>query len=73
MAARARKGAYLAACPRCGLSFVKCRVPNCPNQSRAIRLCDAHYLRLRRYGDVLASIPIGAGNGAFAGIVRKTG
>lgn len=71
MAARRPSGSYLDHCPRCGLDLVKCRVPNCPNPHKSLGLCDAHYARQTKYGDVLAWIPIGAGKGAFAGLTKK--
>lgn len=71
MPARAAKGAYVDQCPRCGFDFVKCRVPNCSRPHRMLGLCDAHYARQRKYGDVLAAIPIQPTGNRFPGIIPK--
>lgn len=45
-----------------GASMKICSVPNCTNQAKAREMCTSHYSRWRRFGDVLAQIPVSKKN-----------
>lgn len=38
----------------------ECEVPSCTNRAGSARYCTSHNYRLRRYGDVLADVPLGS-------------
>lgn len=53
-----RRKTSIHTCPKCGFNLDKCSVPNCENEVRNGTLCNTHWARKQRYGNVQAGVPI---------------
>ena len=50
--------ALLDSCPYCGHDLTVCRVPGCDKPTKRVMLCEGHWSRKQRFGNVQAGVPL---------------